>query len=132
VFTDVDCQYCRQLHSQISDYNRLGMRVRYLFFPRTGPDTESWYKAEAVWCATDRKAMFTRAKQGKTVDLRKACPGSPVAREYELGRDIGLTGTPGIVLDSGELIPGYLSPADMIEHLNEAAGKAKAAKTAAK
>ena len=38
VFTDVDCAYCRQLHSQIADYNRLGIRVRYLFYPRTGPE----------------------------------------------------------------------------------------------
>jgi thiol:disulfide interchange protein DsbC len=131
VFTDVDCTYCRQLHSQIADYNRLGVRVRYMFYPRTGPETESWYKAEAVWCSTDRKATFTRAKQGKKVDLKKACPGSPVAREYELGRDIGLTGTPGIVLESGELIPGYLSPPDMLAHLDEAAATAKAAAKAA-
>ena len=37
VFTDVDCAYCRELHRQIADYNRLGVRVRYIFFPRTGP-----------------------------------------------------------------------------------------------
>src|ERR1700745_2460887 len=49
VFTDVDCAYCRQLHSQIADYNRLGIRVRYLFYPRSGPNTESWTKDEAVW-----------------------------------------------------------------------------------
>ena len=50
VFTDVDCQYCRKLHSQIAELNRLGVRVRYMFFPRTGPGTESWRKAEVV-CA---------------------------------------------------------------------------------
>ena len=62
VFTDVDCAYCRQLHSQIADYNRLGIRVRYLFYPRTGPNTESWTKAEQVWCSTDRNDALTRAK----------------------------------------------------------------------
>lgn len=132
VFTDVDCSYCRQLHSQIADYNRLGVRVRYMFYPRTGPDTESWAKAETVWCSTDRKATFTRAKQGKKLDVKKSCPGSPVAREYALGQEIGLTGTPGIVLESGELIPGYLAPPDMLAHINESAAKAKAAKAAAK
>jgi thiol:disulfide interchange protein DsbC len=129
VFTDVDCDYCRQLHSKIAEYNRLGVRVRYLFYPRTGPDTESWAKADTVWCSKDRKATFTRAKRGDKLNL-KACPGSPVAREYELGRDMGLTGTPGIVLASGELIPGYLAPPDLLAHINEAAVKAKAAKGA--
>jgi thiol:disulfide interchange protein DsbC len=132
VFTDVDCTYCRQLHAQIADYNRLGVRVRYMFYPRTGPDTESWAKAETVWCSTDRKATFTRAKQGKKLDMQKSCPGSPVAREFALGQEIGLTGTPGIVLESGELIPGYLAPPDMLAHINESAAKAKAAKAAAK
>ena len=37
VFTDVDCAYCRALHSQIAEYNRLGISVRYMFFPRSGP-----------------------------------------------------------------------------------------------
>ena len=53
VFTDIDCGYCRRLHSQIAEYNRLGIRVRYLFYPRSGPDTESWHKAEAVWCVAE-------------------------------------------------------------------------------
>lgn len=131
VFTDVDCQYCRQLHSQIADYNRLGIRVRYLFFPRNGPGSESWAKADTVWCSSDRKGAFTRAKQGQKLQL-KDCPGSPVAREYQLGQDIGLSGTPGILLASGELLPGYLAPQDLLQHLNDEAAKAKAPKAAAK
>src|SRR5262249_47042442 len=42
VFTDVDCPYCRKLHSQMAQYNRLGIRVRYLLYPRTGPNTTAW------------------------------------------------------------------------------------------
>ncbi len=84
VFTDVDCPWCRRLHSQIADYNKLGIRVRYLFFPRSGPDTESWAKADAVWCSADRKDAFTRTKGGEEIKA-KACAGSPVAREYKLG-----------------------------------------------
>ncbi len=118
VFTDIDCPWCRRLHSQIDDYNKLGIRVRYMFFPRTGPDTESWAKADAVWCAQDRKAAFTRAKSGEDVKPR-ACPGSPVAREYQLGRDIGVTGTPGVVLENGELIPGYMAPAQLLAHIQQ-------------
>ncbi|HEY4445398.1 MAG TPA: DsbC family protein, partial [Steroidobacteraceae bacterium] len=62
VFTDVDCAYCRKLHSEIAELNRLGVRVRYLFFPRTGPNTSSWKKAEVVWCSPDRNEALTRAK----------------------------------------------------------------------
>src|SRR5271170_2317971 len=64
VFTDIDCPYCRKMHSDIAEYNKLGVRVRYMFYPRTGPDTESWRKAEAVWCSPDRNGALTRAKAG--------------------------------------------------------------------
>jgi thiol:disulfide interchange protein DsbC len=118
VFTDVDCGYCRALHRQIADYNRLGVRVRYVFYPRTGPDTESWHKAEQVWCSADRKAALTRAKLGEALDA-PVCANTPVAQEYELGKAIGLEGTPGIVAANGTMVGGYLPPDVLVEHLKQ-------------
>jgi thiol:disulfide interchange protein DsbC len=118
VFTDVDCAYCRELHRQIADYNRLGVRVRYIFYPRTGPNTESWRKAEQVWCAADRKSALTRAKLGQALDS-KPCGTTPVEREYELGRSIGLEGTPGIVASNGAMVGGYLPPQALVAALSQ-------------
>jgi thiol:disulfide interchange protein DsbC len=117
VFTDVDCTYCRKLHSQMAEYNRLGIKVRYLFFPRSGPDTESWARAEAVWCASNRGEALTRAKRGEEINKPKSCANTPVAREYQLGEDVGVRGTPAIVLENGEMLPGYLPPAQLAAHL---------------
>jgi thiol:disulfide interchange protein DsbC len=116
VFTDVDCAYCRELHRQIADYNRLGVRVRYIFYPRTGPNTESWHKAEQVWCAADRQSALTRAKLGQAIES-KPCGATPVQREYELGRAIGLQGTPGIVASNGAMVGGYLPPQALVDQL---------------
>jgi len=116
VFTDVDCGYCRRLHSQIADYNRLGIRVRYLFFPRSGPDTESWRKAEAVWCSSNRNDALTRAKSGEDIKAPK-CPTDVVARDYELGRKLQVEGTPAIILASGEMLPGYAPPTELAKYL---------------
>jgi len=118
VFTDVDCVWCRRLHSQIADYNKAGIRVRYMFFPRTGPDTEAWEKAEQVWCSADRKAALTQAKLGKPLSA-KACSNTPVAREYALGRELGVSGTPGLLLETGELVPGYLPPQQLLAYLDD-------------
>jgi thiol:disulfide interchange protein DsbC len=118
VFTDVDCPYCRALHNQIADYNKLGVSVRYVFFPRSGPDTESWHKAEQIWCSADRKAALTQAKAGKPLES-KVCAGNPVAQEYELGKAIGLEGTPGIVAANGAMIGGYLPPEKLVEELKQ-------------
>ncbi len=119
VFTDVDCQYCRKLHSEMAELNKLGVRVRYMFFPRTGPNTESWRKAEAVWCSVDRNQALTLAKAGKPVDTTKSCGPTPVAREYALGQSIGVRGTPAIVTENGGYINGYMSPHELIEAIKE-------------
>jgi len=119
VFTDVDCAYCRKLHSQMAQLNRLGIRVRYMFYPRTGPGTESWRKAEVVWCSPNRNDALTRAKAGIPMDMNKTCGSTPVAREYKLGEDIGVRGTPAIVTENGDYISGYMEPQDLVAQLKE-------------
>jgi thiol:disulfide interchange protein DsbC len=116
VFTDIDCGYCRRLHSQIAEYNRLGIRVRYLFYPRTGPDTDSWHKAEAVWCAPNRNDSLTRAKNGEDIKSPK-CPTDIVKRDWELGHKLGIEGTPAIFLASGEMLGGYAPPTTLLQYL---------------
>jgi thiol:disulfide interchange protein DsbC len=119
VFTDVDCQYCRKLHSEIAEINKLGVRVRYVFFPRTGPGTDSWHKAEAVWCSPNRNDALTRAKAGFAVDTSKICASTPVDREYNLGMNIGVRGTPAIVTESGDLLSGYLPAHELVQKIKE-------------
>jgi len=118
VFTDVDCPYCRKLHSQIAEYNRLGIRVRYLLYPRTGPNTTSWTKAEQVWCSADRNSALTRAKLGEQLKS-PPCANNPVARSYALGQDFALEGTPAIVMANGEMLPGYVPPEVLARHLQD-------------
>ena len=120
VFTDVDCTYCRMLHKQIAEYNRLGVKVRYMFYPRSGPNTESWSKAERVWCAADRRAALTAAKLGTPLKTA-VCKPNPVAEQYALGQSIGLSGTPGIITEQGELLPGYEPPEEMLRELQQEA-----------
>jgi thiol:disulfide interchange protein DsbC len=122
VFTDVDCAYCRKLHSQIADYNKLGIRVRYVSFPRTGPDTESWTRAEQVWCAKDRNAALTVAKLGKDPG-GAVCATNPVASQYQLGRSLQISGTPSIVTEFGDMIEGYAPPMEMLKELQTEASR---------
>jgi len=117
VFTDIDCGYCRKLHQQMADYNALGIRIRYMAFPRAGLESESFDKAADVWCAKDRKQAMTDAKNGKDVDAEKC--QSPIKAHYELGRRLGVTGTPALFLESGEMLPGYVPPTRLKQILDE-------------
>jgi thiol:disulfide interchange protein DsbC len=116
VFTDIDCAYCRKLHSQIADYNKAGIAVEYMFFPRAGLNSESYNKAVSVWCASDRQQALTDAKLDKPV-AKKTCP-NPVAMEYNLGQKVGVDGTPAIYAADGTQLGGYLSPQEMIAKLD--------------
>lgn len=117
VFTDIDCGYCRRLHSQITEYNRLGIRVRYLFYPRSGPDTDSWHKAEQVWCSSNRNEALTRAKNGEAINSPNCPADNIIARDYELGHKLAVEGTPAIILSSGEMLPGYAPPGQLAKYL---------------
>lgn len=121
VFTDIDCGYCRRMHSEIAEYNRLGITVNYLFYPRSGLGSESFDKAVSVWCAPDRRQAMTEAKAGKA--LPKADCTNPVTRDYDLGRRIGLDGTPAIYAPDGTQLGGYVAPAEMLARLDELAAK---------
>ena len=127
VFTDIDCGYCRKFHSQIADVNKAGVRVRYMFFPRTGPATESWTKAEQVWCAADRRDALTRAKKDDTFK-GKSCGDAAVKSQYELGSDLGVEGTPAIFTQNGDYVGGYLAPAELVQAIQESQKTAVAAR----
>lgn len=121
VFTDIDCGYCRRMHSEIAEYNRLGISVNYLFYPRAGIGSESYQKAVNVWCAPDRRKALTEAKAGK--DLPQGNCTSPVTQDFDLGRRIGLDGTPAIYATNGTQLGGYVPPAEMLARLDEMAAK---------
>ncbi|MGD8688509.1 MAG: DsbC family protein [Gammaproteobacteria bacterium] len=120
VFTDVDCPYCRKLHEHMPQMNALGLRVRYLFYPRAGFGSSSWHKAQAVWCSDDRKAALTAVKQG--VSLPRPDCKTPVAMEYQLGQEIGISGTPTIITEKGHEINGYLPPAALLAEIRRLDG----------
>ena len=117
IFTDVDCGYCRKFHNEMTDYNNLGITINYVAFPRSGLDSNSSKKIITAWCSSYPKETLTQMKQGKEVAL-SVCEDHPVEKHYMLGQKIGITGTPAIIKPNGELLPGYLSPEELLTRLN--------------
>lgn len=125
VFTDIDCGYCRKLHSQMAEYNEQGIAIHYMAFPRAGIGSASYDKFVSVWCADDQQAALTDAKSGSEPEP-KQCE-NPVAEQYELGIALGVTGTPAIMTADGQLIPGYVPPETLRERLDSMEAPAPAA-----
>lgn len=121
VFTDVECGYCRKLHSEIAEYNRQGIAIEYLAFPRMGIGSEDHKKMVAVWCAADRKKALTDAKSDKA--LKMVDCKNTVTMQYDVGQRAGLTGTPMILTKDGTQVGGYLPPAQLRATLDRLAGE---------
>lgn len=117
VFTDVDCGYCRKLHNEMEEYNDLGITVRYMAYPRAGKPSDSYDKLAAVWCSDDKQKSMTRAKNRQSV-AAKSCK-HPIDSHMKLVRDFGLSGTPAIVTEKGQLIGGYVEPKKLLDYLNQ-------------
>lgn len=108
VFTDIDCGYCRKLHLDVPELNARGISVRYLAYPRAGVDSEAGKEMSNVWCAEDRQAALTAAKNRELID-DNSCD-DPVAEQHLLGQKLGVRGTPSIYLENGRNLPGYMPP----------------------
>ncbi len=118
VFTDIDCGYCRKLHQDVPELNNRGVTVRYLAYPRAGVNSATGREMESVWCADNKQEALTRAKNNESVES-KSCANSPIARQYDLGKQLGVRGTPAIYLEDGQAIPGYMPPDRLIKSMQQ-------------
>ena len=115
IFTDIDCGYCRKLHSEIDQYLAQGITIQYLFFPRAGKGSDSYNKAVSVWCAEDRNVALTAAKKDQKLP-EKTCD-NPIDEHMQLAAEFDVKGTPMIISENGNVYPGYLPAKQLVEAL---------------
>ena len=116
VFTDVDCYYCQKLHLEVPALNAIGIEVRYLAYPRAGIGSPSYRKIASAWCAKDPNDALTKLKAGQQIE-DNVCQPNPVDSQYDLGGRLGVSGTPALVTESGQLLPGYMPAARLAKAL---------------
>lgn len=116
VFTDVDCYYCQKLHHNMDAMNALGIEVAYLGFPRAGINSDSHKKIASAWCADNRQQAMTQLKNREKI-TENFCPENPIADQFNIGRELGISATPALVTEDGELISGYLEPEVLAQRL---------------
>ena len=118
VFTDVDCAYCRKLHSEVPSLNEQGIQVNYLAFPRGGANSRARYVMDSIWCGNDEQRLdfMDKAKSNQQIPMQ-TCETSPVMDQYALGRMLGVNGTPSLLLEDGRMVPGYVPQARLVPML---------------
>ncbi len=123
VFTDVNCGFCRALHEHVADFNKAGIALEYLAWPRegvtttAGRPTPTYTEMVSVWCASDRKAAFTAAKEGHAP--KAATCTNPVEDQFNLGLKLGVNGTPTIIGPNGSTLGGFVTPEQLLQALQK-------------
>ncbi|MEY4588746.1 MAG: hypothetical protein RL497_822 [Pseudomonadota bacterium] len=117
VFTDIDCGYCQMLHQNVGKMNELGIEVRYLGYPRAGLNTPSFNKLASAWCAADKKTALTKLKNREEIP-NNVCPNNPIAAQFQMGQELGVSGTPALIFENGQIVPGFVEPDRLAQMLN--------------
>jgi len=116
IFSDIDCPYCTKLHKEIPELNKAGINVRYLAYPRAGMGSPSYHKAVSVWCAKDPAKSMDDAMAGLPPESKKC--ENPVRDHMVQAQKFEVNGTPNMIFDNGDMIPGYAPAKEIIKMLN--------------
>jgi thiol:disulfide interchange protein DsbC len=114
IVTDINCPYCRRLHAEMDEYMKNGIKVRYIFMPLKGK--ADYETTVSVWCSDDKNIALDLAKSGSTIE--KVTCDNPIKRHLNVSRQIGVRGTPAIILENGRMLPGYVPVKKLVLQLN--------------
>lgn len=121
VFSDVDCPYCRKLHSQIDELHKYGIRVDYIVVPFFGEEAKR--KAVGIWCSDDRIAAMDAGMSGAPIETL-TCE-NPIDNNMQLARSLGVNATPAFLLEDGRLLVGYRPVQDLLYELKNSPASPK-------
>lgn len=113
VFTDVDCPFCQKMHEQIQELTDYGIKVRYMAFPRTGLNSPTAEKMNAIWCSDDPKGAMDKVIAGEAIEPIR-CDDSPVTKHYGIAQQLFIQGTPSIIFENGTLQPGFANVESLV------------------
>ncbi len=116
VFFDTTCHYCQKLHEEVAQLNKNGVEVRYLAFPRAGVGSDTFKQLASAWCADNPREAFTKLTHKEAIP-ENVCKDNPIAAQYQLGQELGVQGTPAIITQTGQMIPGYQAADELMATL---------------
>lgn len=128
VFTDPTCIYCKKVDEELQQYLDAGVKLTYIPFPRGGLNEGSvgYDKWVSAYCSADPASSYHDLVMGKDLSSvvadeskNKADCAANVAKGYNLGLEVGVRGTPYMILkrpDENNInIAGYTPAAQLIQ-----------------
>ena len=123
IFEDPNCGYCKRFERDLQGVSDITVYV--FLYPILAPDSVE--KSKAVWCAADRsKAWLDHMVRDAAITGATNC-ATPIDKILALGKEKRVTGTPTIIFENGDRVPGAMTLADFEKKLAESTSAAKTA-----
>ncbi|WP_407276181.1 DsbC family protein [Halothiobacillus sp. DCM-1] len=112
ILTDPTCPFCEKLHREVPALQAAGIEVQAILTPRAGAGSPGYVESSQVMCSKQPAAMLDQAMARKPLS-GDACQNKLVEDNMALAEQLGMSGTPYIILPDGSAVPGY-RPAAML------------------
>jgi thiol:disulfide interchange protein DsbC len=122
MFADPNCGYCKRFERDLLGVSDITVYV--FLYPILSPD--SMEKSKAVWCSADRGKAWIDMMVNNVPPSGDGKCVTPIDKVLAFGQQRRVQGTPTIIFENGERVPGAISIAEFEKKLAEAkAGTAK-------
>ncbi len=114
VFTDPDCPYCAKLHMEMKKIvsERSDIAFYLMLMPlKMHPD--AYWKSKSIACANSIELLEENFE--KKAIPKRDCETDVVDRNIRIGGELGITGTPTLVMPDGLVVSGGADASSLIE-----------------
>ena len=115
VFADPNCGYCKRFEKGLQELK--DVTVYTFLIPILGGDSSE--KSKAIWCAKDGASTWLAwmLKGEQPPKAPAGCDDGAIERNLALSRKIHVNGTPAILLEDGNRIPGAVGAVELEKRL---------------
>ena len=107
IFSDPNCPYCKRLEVELDKLN--DVTIYTLIYPLK---SQSITVSKQVWCDPNQAYAWKNLLQKNVQPKEKTC-ANPIDRNLELGKKLGIEGTPTLIFGNGLKMVGGRSAEDI-------------------
>jgi thiol:disulfide interchange protein DsbC len=117
VFADPNCGYCKRLERDLVALK--DVTIYNFVYPVLGPDSNE--KSRAIWCSKDAMKTWRDWMIDGVTPPRSMgkCDDAAIQRTLDYGKKYRINGTPALVFENGDRVPGALPAAELAKRLDE-------------
>jgi thiol:disulfide interchange protein DsbC len=118
VFSDPDCPYCKRFENELAKVDNV--TVYTFLMPVESLHPAAINISKQIWCEKDRAGAWNDYMMKGVKPKASASCNNPVDENMALGNKIKVSGTPTLIFENGQRVPGMV-PADKLDKLLTAA-----------